>query len=59
MRKHYYEPDFLIEDSNQLEEIKNRYIMSITSAEKISYMVNNNVKIIYDEEYKKYIKYCR
>ena len=59
MRKHYYEPDFLLEDTNRLEEIKNRYIMSITSAEKISCMVNNNVKIIYDEEYKKYIEYCK
>ena len=56
--KHYYEPDFLIKESNRLEEIKSHYIMSITSAEKIQCMADNNVQVIYDEIYKKYIEYC-
>ena len=56
---HYYEPDFLITETNRLEDIKSRYVISTMSEEKMKCMIDNNVKIIDDEAYKKYIEYCR
>ena len=60
---HYYEPDFLIVETHQLEDIKGKQFFKENVSFKLSYeylacLKNNNVRLILEDEYMIYIDYC-
>lgn len=61
-KKHYYEPDFLILATNQLEDIKGDQFLKLTfiqrSKERMDCMKRNNVRLIFSNEYNLYMNYC-
>lgn len=59
---HFYEPDFLIKSTNQLEDIKGDQFLKLTfiqrGRERLECIKQNNVRLIYSDEYNIYMNYC-
>ena len=59
---HFYEPDFLICKTNQLEDIKGDHFLKThfikRAKEKFDCMKQNNIRLIFSNEYKIYMDYC-